>query len=137
MSNPVRDWIQQYTDLNEDTDTTGCLVPLGTLNEWASAIQALRAQSRLAERKIVAAAVRIGGVTISLMPPARHSDILRELKESGADRLWVRTNQEFGFLDNHGRFWCRRRAARIAIAAGQVKRMEQLRAGQLYSEDLW
>jgi hypothetical protein len=72
---------------------------------------------------IVAAALRIDGVTYSMPKPARHADLIGRLGMDG----------EQGFLTSSGTFAHRRLAHRIAFKAGQVATMD----GELFSEDLW
>ena len=72
---------------------------------------------------IVAAALQIEGMTISMPKPARHGDIIARF---GADG-------DQGFLTSAGTFAHRRLAHRIAFKAGQVATMD----GELFSEDLW
>jgi len=84
--------------------------------------------------RIVAAACTIYGVIISLPPPARHHTLLSHLTELRPD-IPVGPEAQ-GFLTSNGRYVARAEAARVAIEAGQID-ASQLRAGRLFSEDLW
>lgn len=67
----------------------------------------------------------------------RHGDITRQLLGLLSLRRLPRMNQDQqGFLTSRGRFVGRREAAQIAVTAGQIE-VENLRSGELYSEDLW
>lgn len=90
---------------------------------------------------IVAAAIQIDGLTMSMPPPARHHHVLRiavNLPGEDSDVLIGRERQ--GFLTSTGRFVGRLEAKRIALAAGQPMRDQGPRAysgPELFSEDLW
>ena len=86
---------------------------------------------------IVAAALCIDGITLSMPPPARHHHLIQHVTihwfKEDVRRTVVPDQQ--GFLTNTGRFVMRREAARIAIEAGQITDTKYY--GGLYSEDLW
>lgn len=85
--------------------------------------------------RIVAAAIQIEGVTISLPRPARHGTVL-----AAADwYLKTQPGQEVqGFLTSTGRFVNRIQARHIADIAGQKPGRSGGRDNpELYSEDLW
>jgi hypothetical protein len=86
------------------------------------------------QRGIVAAACRLGGLTISMPAPARHHDVLRELDGFGLDTVGA----DQGFLDHRGVFLSRHAARIMAFDFGQIDR-ERFETGpsELYSEDLW
>lgn len=76
---------------------------------------------------------------ISAPPPARHHNLCGleyHLKERGmiADEQTIRNS---GFILSDGTYADRRRAAEVAIAAGQVKADAMTVKGTLFSEDLW
>jgi hypothetical protein len=83
--------------------------------------------------RIISVAISSFGIIASLPAPARHGDVLRKLFDFnqtvvvGADRQ--------GFLTNTGRYVNRRDAAAIALAAGQIDKLQV--TPDLYSEDLW
>lgn len=84
---------------------------------------------------IVAAAIQIDGVTISLPRPARHGTVL-----AAADwYLKTEPGREVqGFLTSTGRFVNRIQARHIADIAGQKPGRSGGRDNpELYSEDLW
>lgn len=91
--------------------------------------------SSKAPETIVAAAIQIDGVTISLPKPARHGTIL-----AAADwYLKTQPGQEVqGFITSTGRFVNRIQARHIADIAGQKPGRSGGRDNpELYSEDLW
>lgn len=79
---------------------------------------------------VVAAAIRSGGVIITVERPGRHGDCINFLHRLGQDYA------DQGFLTNRGRFVDRKQAARIAWEAGQGSARE-ICNGNLFSEDLW
>lgn len=87
------------------------------------------------QERIVAAAIQLAGVTISLPRPARHAQVLWCAMDMDLDHFAACQ----GFLTSEGRFVNRIQAKHIAHIAGQ----EQMRpdserhATQLFSEDLW
>ena len=85
--------------------------------------------------RIVAAAVQIEGLTISLPQPARHGTILTCTSYS----LNMEPGRELqGFLTSTGRFVNRIQARHIADIAGQNPRRSGGRDNpELFSEDLW
>ena len=87
--------------------------------------------------KIVAAAISIEGVILSLPKPARHGHIMASANEYVTGSSQIVTAQQ-GFLTSEGRFVNRIAARQIAYLAGQ----EPIYSGQegspeLFSEDLW
>lgn len=92
-------------------------------------------RKRLTAERIVAAAVQIEGVTISLPRPARHGTILACTSYS----LNMEPGRELqGFLTSTGRFVNRIQARHIADIAGQKPGRSGGRDNpELFSEDLW
>lgn len=83
---------------------------------------------------IVAAACRLGALTLSMPPPARHHDILRAMMEQGLDP----DSADQGFLDHRGVFLGRMQASIVANEWGQTQRdLSGARVPELFSEDLW
>lgn len=82
--------------------------------------------------RIVAAAIRQYGLTVSLPPPARHHHILKPL-HMATDIIVAPDDQ--GFITDAGRFVGRTEAATIATGNGQAKKL--IAPPNLYSEDLW
>jgi hypothetical protein len=80
---------------------------------------------------IVAAAIKLGPLVISLPRPARHPDILRAMLEAGMSGIVHPDHQ--GFLTDGGLFVSRAEGAVIALEAGQAIP----RGTDLFSEDLW
>lgn len=124
---------EAHRDLLKDALATGD----ATYIENAIAI-VIRSKSEKTET-IVAAAVQVFGVTMSLPVPKRHHHILQALSiKGGLDMILHGHPDAQGFVTSSGRFVGRREAAAIAIAAGQVT-PEALapRNGVLFSEDVW
>jgi len=83
---------------------------------------------------IVAAALKIGSMTISAPPPARHHTLLHAFHAYNRKTMIKTTDQ--GFLTSAGRFVGREEAAQMAVAAGQIIK-PKFQPTQLFSEDLW
>jgi hypothetical protein len=81
---------------------------------------------------ITAAAVRVGKITISAPPPARHGDLIKAFSE--VNRKVVIQPSEQGFLTSEGRFVGRVEAMQIAVREGQARKGT---SDELFSEDLW
>ena len=75
-------------------------------------------------------AIRYKGKVYSLPKPNRHHHVLRLIGVLSAPETQ-------GFLDSNGNFLTRREALHVAIDAGQVLNRAAIRAGQLFSEDIW
>jgi hypothetical protein len=91
------------------------------------------------DRRIIAAAIRYGGVVISKPPPARHAALGLIARERGYP---VAPPEDQGFIDNAGRFLTRAEALVVATAAGQVRQnpnaeRSPIAPPDLYTEDLW
>jgi hypothetical protein len=84
-------------------------------------------------RHIRCVAVIHEGVTYSSPAPDRHHHVLREIYKIKKEC----TFNTQGFLDNEGVFVNRKEALDIALAAKQVKDINNIHAFQLFSEDLW
>lgn len=84
---------------------------------------------------IIAAAIQIGGMTVSLPPPARHHTIMSALHDwkEGAGQVGPDAQ---GFLTSVGTFVGREDACRIAQSAGQIVE-KTFPTHLLFSEDLW
>lgn len=83
--------------------------------------------------RIVAAAILQSGVIVSLQPPARHGDVMRQMSDYFFRPILP---HDQGFLTSEGRFVSRRDAAEIAARAGQLAG-ELIPDAELCSEDLW
>lgn len=87
--------------------------------------------------RIIAAAVRIRGVTLSMPPPHRHYHIVNSLCETlnvpSATRYALPDDQ--GFITDSAEFVGRKEAKQIARLAGQLRKDSHYE--DLYSEDLW
>lgn len=84
-------------------------------------------------RTIVAAAIKQDGMVCSVPRPGRHSCVIRAMDTAG---IRIPIVGEQGFLTSDGLFVDRRRALKIAAAAGQLTTTRE-RAYELFSEDLW
>ena len=88
-----------------------------------------------ARTPITHVAIRFQGTVYSLPPPNRHHHIIRLIVDTtGVPSV---DNDEQGFLDATGRFLSRRQALVSARLHGQLKDPDNIRAGRLFSEDLW
>jgi hypothetical protein len=89
--------------------------------------------------RIIAAAVRIKGVTLSMPPPARHYNIVNTLCDTLGTPEATRyaDPDDQGFLTDGARFVGREEAKGIARDAGQLKPTAHSGMNELYSEDLW
>lgn len=101
---------------------------------------------------IVAAAIKINGLIMTMPQPARHHDILRQwvdvqnrvLGNCGIERMYIPEIQ--GFIDDNGIFYSRKAAMDHCYKVDQplTRRNALLAEGkniyqgdELYSEDLW
>lgn len=94
---------------------------------------------------IVAAAIKINHAVISMAAPARHADILRQIKglHDPHDRPhWSYEAEIQGFITHEGKFMERREAFAHVHECGQgtPRRRtgrENYQGEELFSEDLW
>lgn len=84
---------------------------------------------------IVAAAVQIDGLTISLPRPARHAQVLWMVVDLLGEATLGRATQ--GFLTSTGRFVTRIEAKLIAHRAMQPTIRDNLHPTDAFSEDFW
>lgn len=88
-------------------------------------------------KTVVAAAIKIGDLILSVPRPGRHHDVIRLAVEAG---LPTPITGEQGFVDNDGRFLDRKQAMVVAMRAEQPIIREDAHTfvgGSLFSEDLW
>lgn len=78
------------------------------------------------------AAVRVGERVFSVHRPYRHNAAIRAAIDAIGEPAY---RAEQGFVTTRGRFVGREEASRVAVVAGQVKRLKW--APGLYTEDLW
>jgi len=84
----------------------------------------------MTSRHITHVAILYDGKVHSLPSPNRHHHVIGLIGGIyGPDKQ--------GFLDNNGEFLDRKQALAVALNAGQVKNPDNIRAGQLFSEDIW
>jgi hypothetical protein len=67
--------------------------------------------------------------------PNRHHNVIREIAKKNG--IGIHGGDIQGFMTNKGRFVNRVEGLEIALAANQVLDPTNIRAGRLYSEDLW
>lgn len=85
--------------------------------------------------RITSVAIKFDGQVWSLPPPARHHDVIRWIAESNG--VGINGPDEQGFISSDGVFVSRKEALEIALKANQVLNINNIRAGRLFSEDLW
>lgn len=83
---------------------------------------------------IVAAALKIGPMTITAPPPARHHTLLHAFWD--VNRKIVVPPSGQGFLTSEGRYVGREEALKIAMESKQLLK-PNFQPHQLFSEDLW
>ena len=86
--------------------------------------------------QIIAAAIQIEGVTISLPRPARHGQVLHAAEPFIASQSQLITCCQ-GFLTSEGRFVNRVQAKQIAHRAGQPIVRNDVHPRDAFSEDFW
>ncbi len=84
---------------------------------------------------IVAAAIRsaVNGAVYALPAPARHHDVIHFMAAKAGLPKPIKGDQ--GFIDSERGFVDRETAADIALAIGQIDKLNV--PPKLYSEDLW
>jgi len=83
--------------------------------------------------QVIQAAIKGADGRIHTLPrPARHSDVIKKMRNEGIDD---RPNEVQGFLIDNGSFFDRRAAAELALFNTQCKKL--IAPPNLCSEDLW
>jgi hypothetical protein len=95
-----------------------------------------RALAAAGERVEVAALRTREGAIYSLPRPARHHDVIGDMRRQGVSSDTVCASEQ-GFLSTGGTWLRRPPAMRLAELAGQVKPGETIHKRDLFSEDLW
>ena len=85
---------------------------------------------------IVAAAIRIGHLTLSMPAPARHLDLIREVETLGLKPLTAGRAVQ-GFLTDTGAFLDRAAASLHVQLVGQKVLCLTFHPRGLFTEDLW
>lgn len=87
--------------------------------------------------RIVAAAIWHKGRCYTVDPPGRHHNVMARMREKYG--LGIEAHRHQGFSTNAERFVDRKKAWKIAEAAGQLlpRAPTDGRGGELYSEDVW
>ena len=89
---------------------------------------------------IQCAAIRYHTGDVYWLPkPARHHDVIHYMVSAVGLPKPIKSSETQGFLTNKNEFVDRRQAAQIALAAGQVKNVSDMRGCPpiLFSEDVW
>lgn len=79
-------------------------------------------------------AIRYQGVIYSLPRPSRHHHVIAEIFKATGKPMEENIQ---GFLNDQDQFLTRQEALEHALLNNQVKNTNDIRAGQLFSEDLW
>lgn len=82
-------------------------------------------------------AIRFHGKIYSLPAPNRHHNIIWDMVAKGQSSPGMWDGSEQGFLDENGKFYNRVEALEHAIQNNQLKNPNDIRAGRLFSEDVW
>lgn len=85
---------------------------------------------------IVAVAIQLGEITLTLPCPARHHHIINAYFSRTGTKL-IHEPDDQGFLTSEGFFVSRRAALRIAKENNQLRLDREIIGDQLYSENLW
>jgi hypothetical protein len=140
---PNMDHVSCFSIGDEIRNSRGYYIPVWVMLEKARESQdllltlyKLLVRRMTIPKKIVAAAIKLDGTIYALAPPARHDDILQDIRTriENPDAVF---RAEQGFIDDQGRFWLRRLALRIARDAGQLIREPLAPSHGLFSEDVW
>ena len=96
------------------------------------------ATAAASKERIIAAAIQIEGMTLSLPLPARHGQVLAAMDAMHLPEYQLHRACQ-GFLTSTGRFVNRVQAKQIAHMAGQPQMRPESERHQrdLFSEDLW
>ena len=86
--------------------------------------------------KVVSAAVMANEMVFSKPAPCRHHHVLNSMSiDFGLDAMKLGIPENQGFVLSDGTFAGRTRGAKVALAAGQIEKLNW--PPYLYSEDLW
>lgn len=88
-------------------------------------------------KKITHVAIRFNGVIYSLPAPNRHHNVISHIVETTNALAVDAYDEDEGFLDEDGRYLNRKQALVNAMEHDQVKDVNNIRCGQLFSEDVW
>jgi hypothetical protein len=92
----------------------------------------------LSRPPITHVAIRFQGKVYSLPAPNRHHDVIRLIVETDPTVKTVNAYEDDqGFLDADGRYLNRRQALYNAQKNNQIKPGTTIKAGRLFSEDVW
>ena len=80
-------------------------------------------------------AIRFRDQIWSLPRPNRHHHVIRMIVEK--TNCETVCDDEQGFLDDTGQFLTREEALKVALQHNQVKDVNDIRCGMLFSEDVW
>lgn len=82
-------------------------------------------------------AIRFDGVTYSLPKPNRHHHVIRHIVDTTDAKYVDARGDDEGFLDENGKYYNRKEALAHALEHKQVKNLNDIRCGKLFSEDVW
>lgn len=85
------------------------------------------------KRGIVAVALRLNDLIISMPAPARHHDVAQAMAAAGIEPHTA----DQGFLDHRGIYLSRITARIVAGQHNQINKAQMEAGGDLFSEDLW
>lgn len=85
--------------------------------------------------KIVSVAIKYKNEIYVQPRPCRHHHVIREIAKING--VGIDGSDIQGFMTSTARFVNRKEALKIALAANQVLDPSNIRANQLFSEDLW
>lgn len=130
----VNDVLDEFEPRAENLVSRG-LVPRGRPVETPEVLKVLPKRPPTRPKPITHVAIKFRGETYSLPEPNRHHHVIKLI----ADTLKITRidKHEEGFLDEAGLFLDRKQALARALHTNQVKNPNDIRAGQLFSEDLW
>lgn len=87
--------------------------------------------------KITHVAIKFEGNVYSLPAPNRHHDVILHIIQVLKIETVNSYGENQGFLDENGQYLNRRQALYSAQVNNQLKPGVQIKAGQLFSEDIW
>lgn len=82
-------------------------------------------------------AIRYKGRVWALPKPNRHHHVIQWIARETGDTSIDARGEDQGFVDADGNYLTRQRALAVALRNKQVLDENDIRGGQLYSEDLW
>lgn len=87
--------------------------------------------------KITHVAIRFKGEIYSLPAPNRHHHVIWHIIEKTGVESVDTHGEDQGFLDESGEYLNRKQALVSAKINNQIKNLNDIRCGTLFSEDVW